>query len=105
MTIENVSSLNNINNISYSPGAIFEPNPVSKSSFDNFYKAAIELFDETNGYQIKAQQQEIDYATGKTDNILSVLLAQNRAYSSLNFTVSVTNKIIESYREIMRMQL
>jgi flagellar hook-basal body complex protein FliE len=34
-----------------------------------------------------------------------VLMAQDRAYSSLNFTVQVTNKIIESYREIIRMQI
>jgi flagellar hook-basal body complex protein FliE len=74
-------------------------------SFDSIYQTAINLFDETNRYQKEADRVQLDFASGKTDNILSVMLAQEKAYSSLNLTVQATNKIIESYREIMRMQL
>ena len=75
------------------------------SIFEDFYKAAIELYDDTNKLQHEADNLQMDYITGKTDNMLSVMMAQEKAYTSLNFTVQVTNKIIESYREIMRIQL
>jgi len=71
--------------------------------FSTFFKAAMDVVSETNQYQLIADAWQTDLATGKTDDILSVLLAQSKAETALNFTVQVTNKIIESYREIMRM--
>jgi len=37
--------------------------------------------------------------------MLAVILAQEKAYTSLNFTVQVTSRIIDAYREIMRIQV
>lgn len=82
--------------------------PVEKktvNSFESVFNAAMDVIQETNGFQLAASQAQTDLATGRTDDILAVMLAQEKAYSSLNYTVQVTNKIIESYREIMRMQL
>ena len=73
--------------------------------FSSFFNAAMDLVNETNQLQLTAEQWQTDLATGKTDDVLNVLLAQGRAYNALNFTVQVTNKIIESYREIMRMSM
>jgi flagellar hook-basal body complex protein FliE len=73
--------------------------------FDSFFNAAMDALEETNGYQLTADKWQQDLATGQTTDILAVLLAQDKAYSTLNFTVQVTNKIIESYREVMRMQI
>ena len=73
--------------------------------FQSFFNAAMDLLKETNDIQLVAEQWQTDLATGRTDDILSVLLAQDMAYNTLNFTVQITNKIIESYREIMRMQV
>jgi flagellar hook-basal body complex protein FliE len=75
------------------------------TTFDDMFKAALDVINETNTLQVEAEQLQVDFATGRTDDVLSVLLAQDKAYSALNFTVQVTNKIIESYREIMRMQI
>ncbi|MDR3240120.1 MAG: flagellar hook-basal body complex protein FliE [Clostridiales bacterium] len=75
------------------------------STFEGIYQAAMNVLNETNRYQKEADRIQLDFAAGKTDNILSVMLAQEKAYNSLNFTVQATNKIIESYREIMRMQV
>ena len=73
--------------------------------FQSFFRAAMDLVEETNDIQLIAEQWQTDLATGRTDDVLSVLLAQDKAYNALNFTVQITNKIIESYREIMRMQV
>ena len=74
-------------------------------AFDSLFKAAVNLMNETSQHQFNAEMAQINFATGQDDNILNVLMAQDRAFSTLNFTVQVTNKIIEAYREIMRMQV
>jgi len=96
--------LNGINSISFRPQ--FEKRGINaKDAFSSALDAALAILNETNDYQKTAEALQLDLAAGRTDNILSVLLAQEKAFSSLNFTVQVTNKIIEGYREIMRMQL
>jgi flagellar hook-basal body complex protein FliE len=81
------------------------PEIQDKNVFKSFFDAAMDVLEETNMMKLDADKWQNDLATGKTDDVLQVMLAQDRAYSSLNFTVQVTNKIIESYREIMRMQI
>ena len=73
--------------------------------FEDIFTAAMDVVKETNAFQLTADRLQTDFATGKTDDMVAVLLAQDKAFSSLNFTVQITNKIIESYREIMRMQI
>ena len=96
--------LSGINNISFKP-RIDDRDVNAKDAFNLAFDAALAVLNETNDYQKTADALQLDLAAGRTDNILSVLLAQEKAYSSLNFTVQVTNRIIEGYREIMRMQL
>ena len=98
-----VSFLNPTEDVWYQPKT--EQKVPVKDTFDSVFSAAMDVIKETNNYQLRANQTQNDLAAGRTDDILSVLLAQDRAYSTLNFTVQVTNKIIESYREIMRMQI
>jgi len=82
-------------------------NPVSDpdSPFALFFGAALDMVRDTNQMQLNAQQAQIDFATGRLDDIIAVQLAMDRAGNALNFTTQVTNRIIESYREIMRMQV
>jgi len=75
------------------------------NSFDTFFNAYLNMVDETNTLQLQADQVQLDFAVGKTDDMLAVTLAQEKAYASLNFTVQVTNKLIDAYKEIMRMQI
>jgi|GEM_PF-149682 len=81
------------------------PDKTAATSFEGFFDAALKLLDETNRLQLIDERMQLDYAAGKTDDILAVVMAQQKAYSSLNFTVTVTNKIIEAYREIMRISV
>ncbi len=82
--------------------------PIQKSGdygFETFFDAAMGLYNETNIYQLDAEQAQIDYVTGKTDDIIALNMAQSRATSSLQFTTQVTNKVLNAYQEIMRMQI
>ncbi|MCL2188160.1 MAG: flagellar hook-basal body complex protein FliE [Defluviitaleaceae bacterium] len=78
---------------------------VNDNPFSAFFGAAMDMMRASNEHQLEAERLQLDFATGRIDDILTVQLAQDRAATSLNFTVQVTNRIIESYREVMRMQL
>lgn len=77
----------------------------SQNPFASFFNAALNMVNATNEMALEAEQAQIDFATGRLDDILAVQLAMDRMSNALNFTVQVTNRIIESYREIMRMQI
>ncbi len=81
---------------------------VRKSPSDNFeafFNAAMDLYNETNIYQLDAEKMQIDYVTGKTDDIIGLNMAQLRATTSLQFTSQITSKVLAAYQEIMRMQM
>ena len=110
-----VNALNGLNSLNAPNDVSFQtthtrvklnlPDKTEKTSFEGFFDAAVKLYDETSRLQLIDEKLQIDYATGKTDDLLAVMLAQQKAYSALNFTVQVTNKIIEAYREIMRINV
>ena len=75
------------------------------NAFESVFQSYLDILNETSKTQINAEQLQIDYATNKTDDILAVTLAQQKASTSLNFAVQVTNKIISSYQEIMRIAM
>jgi len=77
----------------------------NRTPFESFFQAALELANDVSGYQHASDIAQVNFATGKDTNQLTLILAQGRADSSLNFMTQVTNRIVEAYREIMRMQI
>lgn len=77
----------------------------SEQSFDTLFSAYMDMVNSAGATEAQAQNLQIEYALGKHDDMLSVILAQEMAYTSLYFTVQVTNRIIQAYQEIMRMQI
>ena len=76
-----------------------------RAAFDQFLQAAMDVVNETNHLIIESDVEQVLFATGQTNDMLAVVMAQERAGGALNFTVQITNRIIEAYREIMRMQV
>ncbi len=88
------------------PEFLLENKNIQKENmFDKIYQASIDVIEETNAYQKAAEQAQMEFVTGKTDNMLDVVMAQEKAMVSLNFTVQVTNKVLESYQKIMQIQV
>lgn len=69
-----------------------------------FSKILSEALDSVNNQQKKIEQLSDDFATGKVSNIHEIVVEAEKASISLRLTVEVRNKIVEAYREIMRMQ-
>ncbi len=104
MAIENIGALDNFK-LNLVDTNVVNKNSNNGSIFETFLDASSKMFSETNTLQQDVAQKQLDFATGKTDNILDVMLAQEKATTALTFTVQVTNKVLESYKEIMSIQI
>jgi flagellar hook-basal body complex protein FliE len=71
-------------------------------SFGDYLKNAL---DSVNQLQLDSEQAGLDFAAGKTDNIHDVMIAGEKADIALQLTMQIRNKVVESYNEIMRMQI
>ncbi len=102
-----MNELSKINSFSLSPDALLSVKKPQEQGkvFEDFYRAAMDIVNETNMYQNEADRIQLDIVTGKSNDMIALSMAQTRAYSSLEFTVQITNKILESYRQIMQIQL
>ena len=74
-------------------------------AFEKFFDEAIGLIDQTNSIHKQAQQKQIDFITGRTDDIIGLTMEQSRASSAIQFTSQVTSKILNAYQEIMRISI
>jgi flagellar hook-basal body complex protein FliE len=81
------------------------PEEEQDTPFSSFFNAALNMMEDTNYMVENAAQLQLDFATGRIDDILAVQMAMSRANDAINFTSQITNRVIESYREIMRMQI
>lgn len=77
----------------------------NKTAFDELYKSAINMYNETNELQNAAEQSEINFALGYATSTHDLAVAQQKANIALQYTVKVTNKALEAYRELMNMQI
>ena len=74
-------------------------------SFDSVLSSMLHSIDETNDLQNAAEQAEIQFALGKSNNTHDLLIAESKAEVALQYTVAVRDKIIEGYKELMQMQI
>lgn len=73
--------------------------------FGNFFDDALSLLDETNAVQSEAQQLQIDFITGESDDVIGLTMAQSRANTAVQFTTQVMSRILTAYNEIIRMSI
>ncbi len=103
INIDNMASVGKIYDVYQTPLQKKAEN--NSDAFTAIFDASVNLIDETSSYQKEAKQLQLDFASGKTDDIIGVTLAQEKAMTALNFTVQVTNKVVDAYKEIMQIQL
>lgn len=73
--------------------------------FSKFFDQAVNLLEETNAIQKNVEQKQLDFITGKSDDMIALSMAQSRASSAIQFTSQVTNKMLTAYQEIMRIAI
>ena len=78
---------------------------VKGTLFDSFLNTAIDNIKTTNSYLSDAEDEEIKFALGETENTHDLTIALQKASTALQYTVAVRDKLLASYREIMQMQI
>ena len=73
--------------------------------FKKILDSAINMVNETNEYQHKAESEEIRFALGQAENPHDLQIAQYKASTTIQYTTAIKNKAIEAYKEIMNMQI
>lgn len=76
--------------------------PEPKNGFAGFFQEALSNARET---QAVAQQDSIDLALGKTDNLAQVMINAAKASTATQLTVDITSRAVSAYKEIMQMQV
>lgn len=71
-------------------------------SFSDILNQAINEVDQTEKDSITMMEK---LATGEIDNVHEVFVAAQKAELTLNMAIEVKNRVIDAYKEIMRLQL
>ena len=93
------------NSSSLSGMLLGESEEVKGTLFDSFLNTAIDNIKTTNSYLSDAEDEEIKFALGETENTHDLTIALQKASTALQYTVAVRDKLLEAYREIMQMQI
>ena len=80
-------------------------NTVDGNLFDSFLNTAIDNIKTTNSYLSDAENEEIKFALGETENTHDLTIALQKASTALQYTVAIRDKLLEAYKEIMQMQI
>lgn len=73
--------------------------------FDAILNTAIDNIKTTNSYLSDAEDEEIKFALGETENTHDLTIALQKASTALQYTVAIRDKLLEAYREIMQIQI
>ncbi len=77
----------------------------SGSSSVSFADTLTQAIGNVNELQKTSDKKIQELATGRTDDVASVMIATEKADIALRTMMQVRNKIIDAYQEIMRMQV
>lgn len=77
----------------------------NNTAFDSLLNSAVSMYKETDDLQNAAEQSEINFALGYATSTHDLAIAQQKANIALQYTVRVTNKALEAYKELMNMQI
>ncbi len=70
----------------------------------DFRQVLTEALNNVNELQKSAAAGAKDFALGIDDNIHRVMISTEKAQLAMDMTVAVRNKVLEAYKELMRLQ-
>ncbi len=76
-----------------------------KKGFQSMLDSVMNLLDDTNAQVKKANQEQVAFALGETDNTHDLMIAERKANIALQYTVAVRDRVLDAYQQIMQMQV
>ncbi len=86
-------------------GTLTETKKAEGNLFESFLNTAIDNISTTNSYLSDAENEQIKFALGETENTHDLTIALQKASTALQYTVAIRDKALEAYRELMQMQI
>lgn len=77
----------------------------SHELFSNMLSSAMDSINTTNGYLSDAENEEIKFALGETENAHDLTIALSKASAALQYTVAIRDKFLDAYKEIMQINI
>lgn len=74
-------------------------------SFGSFLTTAMDNLNTTNALLSDAENEELKFAMGETDNTHDLTIALSKASTALSYTVAIRDKVLEAYKELMQIQI
>ncbi len=78
---------------------------VEDESFDNVLQSAMDMINEANYLQNKSEEAEMEFMLGYSTNPHALMAVQEKADIALNYTITVKDKVLDAYKELMNMQI
>lgn len=97
-------STDRVSNFSNSYDGLISSVKDEGDSFENVFQYALDLINTTNDYTNVAEQEELNYAMGLSEDTHTLMIAQQKANISLAYTVAVRDAVVDAYNNIMNMQ-
>jgi len=102
MRIEPLVTIEPLKGLRETQGAADSSAQAAAKSFGDVLQ---ETVDQVNTLQVEADKLAQDLASGKLEDLHTVMVAMSKASLALEFTIQVRNKVIEAYQELMRTQV
>ncbi|MCQ2549836.1 MAG: flagellar hook-basal body complex protein FliE [Lachnospiraceae bacterium] len=75
------------------------------NAFAGILQTAMDNINTTNSYLSEAENEELRFALGETENTHDLMIAMQKASTALQYTVAIRDRFLESYKELMNMQV
>lgn len=73
--------------------------------FGSIFNAAVDNIRETNDALSNKENEQLKWAMGISENTHDLTIAVGKAQTALDYTVALRDKLLESYKEIMQIQI
>lgn len=104
--ISGLRDLKGTSSVSSLTGALFDrQEKTSGTMFESFLNTAIDNIKTTNSYLSDAEDEELRFAMGETENTHDLTIALQKASTALQYTVAIRDRLLDAYKEIMQMQI
>ena len=74
-----------------------------EDGFGIIFDGITNLWNETSVAETNLSELQLQFVTGQTDDILAVMLAEQKVQTLVTFTAQVTSSIMDAYRTIINM--
>lgn len=87
-------------------GKIEQKTGINEPQTGHGFKETVNNFiNDVNDLQLKAGESIENFASGDVENVHEVMIAMSKAEVSFKFMMETRNKLVDAYKEIMKMPI